>query len=245
VFGFGRRKTRSQLMRDELSEGFDHLMQAATHAAGGVGATVGPRVNAARDYVSPTTERVRGAASQGWGTTVTALAPLAVAARQGAAQAGATARNAKPKSLKAIRMKKKEPKMSRKRGAMLAVLLTAGAAAGAAGALVMRRRKQQRWEEYDPNQALESTNMRTQTVANSARSTFDSAVDSAATGAQRIAAGVDRATDKITSGTDKAGDKASDKASTATANAAKNRPGPASNKADGVISGSPSRNSHS
>lgn len=227
MFGSGRRKTRSQLMRDELSEGFDHLMQAATYAAGGVGATVGPRVIMARGYMSPTAGKVMDAASQGWGTTVTTLAPLAAAARQGAVQAGMKARKARRRSM-AIPMRKKGPNMSRR--FMLAGLLTAGAAAGAVGALVMRRRKQQRWEEYDPNQAMESTNMRAQAVANSARSTFDSAVDSAATGAQRIAAGVDRATDKMTSGTEKA----AGKASSATAN-----------QADGAISGSPSGNRHS
>lgn len=241
MFGIGRRKTRSQRMREELSEGLDHLMQAATHAAGEVGATVGPRVNAARDRLAPKADRMRDAASQGWGTTVTALAPLAAAAREGAQKTGGTARRAKAKGLKAgargaraIGVKKKGPRMSRKRGFMLTGLLAAGVAAGATGALVMRRRRQQRWEEYDPNQALEDNAMRTQAVASSARSTFDSAMDSAASGAQRIAAGVDRAADKLTASTGKAAGKA-----TSTAASAKEK----NQQSGGVISGSPSHNS--
>ncbi len=42
-------KTRGQLMRDELSEGVDHLWQAASHAAGEVGAAVGPRWDSAKE----------------------------------------------------------------------------------------------------------------------------------------------------------------------------------------------------
>src|SRR5439155_5300580 len=49
VFGHREVKTHSQLMRDELGEGFDHLWQAAGHVANGVGATVGPRWDSARE----------------------------------------------------------------------------------------------------------------------------------------------------------------------------------------------------
>ncbi|MFD0785457.1 hypothetical protein ACFQZ8_16230, partial [Micromonospora azadirachtae] len=51
VFGMGRRKSQRQLAKAELNQGISHLVQAATHAARGAGATVGPRVLAARDQV--------------------------------------------------------------------------------------------------------------------------------------------------------------------------------------------------
>lgn len=155
MFGIARRKTRSELVKAELSESFDHLMQAATHAASGVGATVGPRVNAAMGYVSPATGKVKDAATSSWASTMAAVAPLALAAAEGARQAGGVARKAKSTNLKAMR--KKESHMSRKRWPMLAGLLAGGTVVGAAGAMVMRRRKQQQWDEYDPGRALEST----------------------------------------------------------------------------------------
>ncbi|GAA4678944.1 hypothetical protein Prum_043540 [Phytohabitans rumicis] len=148
MLGIGRRKTRSQLVKAELGESFDHFMQAATHAAGGVGATMGPRT---ADGV----DRVKSAASQGWESTMAALAPLAVAALDGAREAGRTTRKAGSKARSVTT--KKESRMSRNRWPMLAGLLAAGAAVGAAGALVMRRRKQQQWQEYDPNKAIDPT----------------------------------------------------------------------------------------
>jgi hypothetical protein len=147
VFGIRRRaKSHAQLVREELGESFEHLIQAATHMAGGVGATVGPRVNAAREYMSPAAGRMRNRASHGWESTVATFAPIAAAARDGARQGRGTTRKVKARNLKAIG--KKESRMSRKRWPMLAGLLTAGAAVGAAGALVMRRRRQQQWQEY-------------------------------------------------------------------------------------------------
>ena len=80
-----------QLVRAELGESFGHFRQAATHAAGGVGATVGPRVQAARVYLSPTATRVAQTAANGWGSTMTMIAPLAVAALAGAREAGTAA----------------------------------------------------------------------------------------------------------------------------------------------------------
>jgi hypothetical protein len=164
VFGMGRRQTRSQLVKSELGESFDHFMQAATHAAGGVGATVGPR---ATDGV----DRVKGAAAHGWESTMAAFAPLAAAAADGARQAGRTTSRAGRRTQRVV-MRKKEPRMSRQRWPMLAGLLAAGTAIGAAGALVMRRRKQQQWQEYDPSQPIEPT--RASTVDDKA-STVDAA----------------------------------------------------------------------
>ncbi|WBB65881.1 hypothetical protein [Micromonospora sp. WMMD812] len=152
VFGMGRRKSQGQLARAELNQSISHLMQAATYAARGAGATVGPRVQAARDYVGPTAARMRDGAATGWGTTRTSLAPLAAAAREGAVQAGSMTRKAKSRNMR-ISGKKKQP---RRRGSMMTGLLAAGAIAGLAGAMAMRRRReQQEWAEYDPTRNLE------------------------------------------------------------------------------------------
>ncbi|MDG9675738.1 hypothetical protein ABZ777_31190 [Micromonospora parva] len=150
VFGFGRRQSQAQLAKAELNQSISHLMQAANHAAKGAGATVGPRVQVARGYVGPTAVKVRDRAATGWGTTLTTLAPLAAAARDGAAQAGPLTRKAKSKTMR-ITGKKKQP---RRRGSMMTGLLAAGAIAGLAGAVALRRRReQQEWAEYDPTRS--------------------------------------------------------------------------------------------
>ncbi|PZF93404.1 hypothetical protein [Micromonospora deserti] len=152
VFGIGRRKSQGQLARAELNQGVGHLMQAANHAAKGAGATVGPRVHAARSYVAPTAAKLRDRAATGWGSTLTTLAPLAAAARDGAVQPGSMTRKAKSKNMR-ISGKKKQ---SRRRGSMMTGLLAAGVVAGLAGAMAMRRRREQReWAEYDPTRTLE------------------------------------------------------------------------------------------
>lgn len=153
MFGFGGRTLHRQLVRNELGESLDHLARAATHVASGVGAAVGPRAYAARDYLSPAATRVRRTASAGWESAVTRLAPLAVAAAEGARQAGSVARKARSKRVKTMRKKKS---MMRRRWPMLTGLLVAGAVAGAAGAVAMRRRNQHPWEEYDPAATLDA-----------------------------------------------------------------------------------------
>lgn len=161
MFGIGRRKTQGQLAKAELDRGVGHLMQAATYASRGVGQTVGPRVQAARGAVAPTAVLVRDRAASGWGSTVATLAPLAVATRGGAAQAGAMARKAKAKNMRMVKQKKK----ARRRGGMMTGLLAAGAVAGVAGALAMRRRRDQReWAEYDPAHALEPMRDEVETI---------------------------------------------------------------------------------
>ncbi|MEU5720869.1 hypothetical protein [Micromonospora sp. NPDC047738] len=160
VFGIGRRKTRGQLAKAELSQGIGHLRQAAAHAAKGVG----PRVQAARAAAAPTAIMVRDRASDGLASTAASLAPLvlavrnaqaeaagkkAVVGRKAAARKAAVTRQAKAKNLKAARKRK------RSRG-MMTGLFAAGAVAGLAGAMAMRRRReQQEWAEYDPTGTLE------------------------------------------------------------------------------------------
>ncbi|WP_179802342.1 hypothetical protein [Micromonospora purpureochromogenes] len=166
VFGIGRRKTQGQLAKAELNQGIGHLRQAATYAARGAGATVGPRVQAARGVVTPSAVIVRDRASSGFASTVAALAPLALAVRNAQAQTAgkaltgrkaaaakqpAMSKKAKARNLKAAKKKQK------KSGSMMTGLLAAGAVAGVAGAMAMRRRReQQEWAEYDPTQGVET-----------------------------------------------------------------------------------------
>ncbi|MDO3703517.1 hypothetical protein Q3W71_17745 [Micromonospora sp. C28SCA-DRY-2] len=178
VFGIGRRKSQGQLARAELNQSISHLMQAANHAAKGAGASVGPRVQAARGFVAPTAAKVRDRAATGWGTTLTTLAPLAAVARDGAGQAGSMTRKAKAKNMR-ITGKKKQP---RRRGSMMTGLLAAGAVAGLAGAMAMRRRReQQEWAEYDPTRTLEPMRDEVDTIEVKTRSGGGSGVTDAST----------------------------------------------------------------
>ncbi|MGV9805527.1 hypothetical protein [Micromonospora chersina] len=165
VFGIGRRRTQGQLAKAELNQGIGHLRQAAAHAAKGAGATVGPRVQAARGAVGPTAIVVRDRASSGVASTAAALAPLLMAMRNAQAEAAgkaltgrraATAKQAAmSKKVKAKNMKAAKKKQKKSRG-MTTGLLLAGTVAGLAGAMAMRRRReQQEWAEYDPAGKLE------------------------------------------------------------------------------------------
>jgi hypothetical protein len=157
------------MARTELGEGIDHLRQAATHAAGGVGATVGPRLGSVVERVSPGTDRMRDVASQGWGTTVAAITPLVDAARSGAAEANRRTAQARTKMTR-----KKKSRMSGRRTGMLVGLLAAGIAAGAAGAMVARRRSRSRWEEYESG-GMSAAGDQAQSVLDSTRSAMDMA----------------------------------------------------------------------
>lgn len=165
MFGIGRRKTQGQLAKVELNQGIGHLRQAATYAAKGAGATVGPRVQAARVAVAPTAVLVRDRASSGFASTAAALAPVLLAVRNarveaaGKASSGRKVMAAKQSAMtkKAKNMKPGKKKQSRSRG-MTAGLLVAGTVAGLAGAMAMRRRReQQEWAEYDPTGTLGAT----------------------------------------------------------------------------------------
>jgi len=175
---FGRRhvKSRRDLVRAEFGESMDHVRQAAAHAAGGLGATVGPRLGSAKDsakdktssargVVGPTAGRVSGAASRSWDSTIAAFAPLAEAARDGSARAakldaknnkgnkGSKERkNSKGKEAASSMLitTKTTTKESTSHTGLYAILAT-GAAVGAAGALVARRRTRAKWAEYEPS----------------------------------------------------------------------------------------------
>ncbi|MFB9234518.1 hypothetical protein ACFFWC_03035 [Plantactinospora siamensis] len=158
MFGIGRRTRHRDLVKSELGESLDHFVQAASHAADGVGSTVGPRVTAARTRVAPGAAKVRGGAAKvrgdaqrRWGSTMSALAPLAVAAADGARQAGTGTTRGKAK---VTGMKGKKKKSSGRFG-KAAKVLAVSAAVGAAGAMVLRRRRDdQEWNAYDPTATL-------------------------------------------------------------------------------------------
>jgi hypothetical protein len=168
MLGFSK-KTRGQLLRSELGESWDHFLQAASHAANGVGSSVAPGA-----------AKMRGVAAKGWGSTASAFAPLAAAYREGAADALKLSSKSKTKA-------KKGKQMSNKKMGMLVGLLAAGAAVGAAGALVMKRRKQKNWSEFDPNNNLGfdggggiNTQDDAKSIVDKATSKMDSAMDKAA-----------------------------------------------------------------
>lgn len=162
-------------MRAELGESWDHFLAAASHAANGVGHSVGPQAT-----------KLKGAASQGWTSAAGAMAPLAKAYRLGAADAAAAALNLKSK---ATDSRKKGNAVSKKRTGMLMGLLVAGAAVGATGALVMRRRRKQQWSEYDPTAALDS-------MSSDARSMMDKTADKGGGTMDKLAHRTSRAMDK-------------------------------------------------
>ncbi|HEY2950395.1 MAG TPA: hypothetical protein VGJ53_18685 [Micromonosporaceae bacterium] len=235
VLGIGRRKTHAKLARRELNESLDHFMRAATHAAGGMGAAVGPKVNAARDYVNPTAGRMRNAASQGWESALAAFAPLASAAKDGARSAGDMALRTRSRN------KKREAEMGRKRRSAWAGMLAAGAAVGAAGALIMRRRKQ-RWEEYDPAQALEAMRDDADTMIDSTQKSVDRAADAGASAAGKASGTMAESTEGQASS---AAATVKDRASSA-AETAKRQKDQATDQAEDLISKSPpSRNTRS
>jgi hypothetical protein len=189
VFGIVRRKSRSELVRQELGQGMEHFRQAATHAAQGTGATVGPKFYAARDRVQPAAGRVKDVASSGWGSAVTALAPLAAAATENARQANKDAKQANENAKKAAKAKNKANtkaakklqkkatkavgnKQSKSKSSKLTGLLLVGAAVGAGAAYLAKRRQGQQWEEYDPSRPIAVAEPTDPTVVEPTGSTF-------------------------------------------------------------------------
>jgi hypothetical protein len=176
VFGRGQSTTRQDLARAEFVESMDHFRQAATHAAGGLGATVGPKVGmgmdmardrmgsargyviSARGYVGPGTNKLSQAASRGWDSTIAFVMPLADAARAGSVRAAMLPESMKSQAtrvqiVKPVMMKKAAPTDS-SNGHMATAMVSivaAGAALGATGALVARRRNRSKWAEYEPS----------------------------------------------------------------------------------------------
>jgi hypothetical protein len=165
-------------MRAEFEKSMEHFRHAAAHAAGGLGATVGPpvimmrgsamggansalgRATMARGFIGPAANRVSSAASQGWDTTISTFGPLAESARM-AAERAAKLESKRRKNGNGNGSGNGNGMMSRmtftaqaesKSGHMgLYALLATGAMVGAAGALIARRRTRAKWAEYEPS----------------------------------------------------------------------------------------------
>jgi hypothetical protein len=150
-------------MREELSEGFGHLWQAAAHAASGVGATVGPKWESTKGTVPLRMGKARKA---GMEATMSAFMPLMEAARTGAA--GATKMAAQKAGLKGGRKAARR----RRRTGMLVGLTAAGAALGTVGALLARRRNRDKWHEYESG-AVDKARHGTKSALDAAKSTMD------------------------------------------------------------------------
>jgi gas vesicle protein len=222
LFGFGGTpKTQGQLAKEEFNAGFDHIMQAAQYAAGGMGSAMGPRVHNVRSMVSPAAGRVRTAASSRWDSTRSTLAPIMAAAREGAREATEAALKARAKETTEVQRRlMRGEQVNRKRMGLAVGLLAAGVAVGAAAALLVRRRRRSAWEDYDPSEALESmmdsagekpSDMRRRAAGVKDKSA-EMAADVRAKGAemsQKTAEAVQKAVDKTADAIEKTGDKTS------------------------------------
>ena len=161
MFATMRRKRRSAIMKHELGQSVDHFKRAATIAAQETSATVGPKINAAKDRVQPVAVKAKDSASSGWDTAVATLTPLVTAASDNVRHVGQKAgkvsrRTVKANKKNAKRLEKRANKaLGRKqtgrRTGKLFGLAVAGAALGAGAAYVVRKRKAQQWDEYDPS----------------------------------------------------------------------------------------------
>lgn len=128
MFRRNETKTRAELLRSELGESWDHALRAAGHAAGGVRATVGPKLG-------PAAGQVRSAAASGWGSARAALRPAGEAAHQPVKGAG-------------------PDRPSKRRWPAMIGLLGGGAVVGAAIAFGLRQRRERQWEDYQQTEPL-------------------------------------------------------------------------------------------
>jgi hypothetical protein len=182
VFTTMRRKRRSETMKRELGQGVEHFKRAAALAAQEASATVGPKVNAARDRVQPAASKAKDVASGGWGNAVATLAPLITAAGESVRLTGQKTEKVSKKQAKANRKNAKKlekraskavgRKQSGRRGGKLFGLAVAGAAVGAGAAYFARKRRAAQWDEYDPGSPIVST---TTTTAGAEDAAFEPA----------------------------------------------------------------------
>ena len=181
MFTTMRRKRRSETMKRELGQGVEHFKRAAALAAQETSATVGPKVNAARDRVQPAASKAKDAASGGWGNAVATLAPLLTAAGESVRLTGkktekVSKKQAKANKKNAQKLEKRANKtLARKqggRGGKLFGLAVAGAAVGAGAAYFARKRRAAQWDEYDPSSPIVST---TTTTAGAEDAAFEPA----------------------------------------------------------------------
>ncbi|GIG71966.1 hypothetical protein Pfl04_03700 [Planosporangium flavigriseum] len=139
------------MMREEFTEGVDHLRMAAAHAAGSAAGMIAPRLGAVRErMIEPTVDKSMDMA------------------RDGARKAGKMARRATGKQ-PAITETRRWPRM-------VGGLMIAGAALGAISALLSRRR-QRGWNEYGAGGSSMTQEVRS--IADTARSAASSMADTA------------------------------------------------------------------
>ena len=93
MFATMRRKRRSTRMKNELGQSVDHFKRAASLAAQETSATVGPKINAARDRVQPAAVKAKDAASSSWDSALATLTPLVAAATDNVRQTRARRRS--------------------------------------------------------------------------------------------------------------------------------------------------------
>ena len=161
MFATMRRKSRSATMKQELGESVDHFKRAATIAAQETSATVGPKINAAKERVQPVAVKAKDSAASGWDTALATLTPLVAAASDNLRQAGKTTAKVSRRTMKANRKKARKlenqanralgRKQAGRRTGKLFGLAVAGTAVGAGAAYLVRRRKARQWDEYDPS----------------------------------------------------------------------------------------------
>ena len=161
MFAMMRRKRRSAMMKQELGQSVDHFKRAATIAAQETSATVGPKINAAKDRVQPVAAKAKDSAASGWDTALATLTPLVAAASDNLRQTGqktvkVSRRTVKANKKNARKLEKRANralgrKQTGRRAGRLVGLAVAGAAVGAGAAYLVRRRKARQWDEYDPS----------------------------------------------------------------------------------------------
>jgi len=168
VFATMRQKRRGTIMKNELGQSVDHFKRAASLAAQETSATVGPKLNAARDAamdrVQPAATKAKDAASSGWGSAVATLTPLVAAASDNLRQGKKLSKkqikaNQKAARKNAAKLEKRANKtLGRKQGGRKASRLIGfalvGTAVGAGAAYLVRKRKAAQWDEYDPTQPI-------------------------------------------------------------------------------------------
>ncbi|WP_328463789.1 hypothetical protein OHA21_38935 [Actinoplanes sp. NBC_00393] len=154
MFATIRRRRRSTKMRNELNQSMDHFKRAASLAAQETSATVGPKINAAKDRVQPAATKAKDAATNSWDSALAALTPLVATATESVRHTGkVTKKQAKKQAKAAKKLERKAEKAygrKQRRGSRMFGYALLGTAVGVGAAYYARRRRDAQWEEYDP-----------------------------------------------------------------------------------------------